>query len=42
LGYGIGSRLHEALPARQTTRVLWGLLMVGGGSLVWRAWNAGG
>lgn len=37
LGYAIGSRLHRTLPPRQTTRVLWTLLMAGGASLVWRA-----
>lgn len=40
LGYAIGSRLHRTLPARQTTRVLWTLLMVGGASLMWRALHA--
>ncbi len=39
LGYAIGSRLHRALPPRQTTRVLWMLLMAGGANLVWRAWH---
>ena len=39
LGYSIGSRLHSALPPRQTTCVLWMLLMVGGASLMWRAWT---
>ena len=37
LGYAIGSRLHRALPPRQTTRVLWTLLLAGGCNLVWRA-----
>jgi uncharacterized protein len=37
LGYLAGSRLHHRLPPRQAARIVWGLLLASGASLVWRA-----
>lgn len=37
LGYLLGSRLHTRLPAQRASQAVWLLLMVGGGSLLWRS-----
>jgi uncharacterized membrane protein YfcA len=41
LGYVIGSRLHARLPQAQVRKVIWGLLVVSGGSLLVRGVGAG-
>jgi len=37
LGLFLGNRLHDRLPSRQVTRIVWGLLLLSSGSLIWRS-----
>lgn len=39
LGYFVGSRLHEHLPAARVRQGVWLLLMASGASLLWRSWS---
>lgn len=36
-GLYLGSRLHSRLPTQRVVQVVWGILILGGGSLVWRS-----
>jgi uncharacterized protein len=41
LGYLAGSRLQARLPQAQVRRVIWGMLVLSGASLLWRGLNGG-